>query len=468
MTSSTPAHPSYLASKSRRLALKLLTAGLLVFGGYAIARGLLERRLDAVVRALDDREPGWRLDDLQRQRAPVHDSDNAGLIVQALAERLPNRFMQHFYVQTSRRGTGPGTDFGAAVKTLPNLAPPDRLTPDQARFLRGALQQTENLARDARALADHRRGRYAIDHGPESSTPSPDGLGIRKVIFLLHHDALLSLHEGRGSDSLRACRAVLVAGRALGDEPSPAHQLLRLECWDEAILLLQRILAQRRPEDSELNDVQRLLETEASEPLAVLLLRGEMAFCHLRFSAVEAGRLSLFASRTSPPVARAFDWLARDAIKLPHAGALDYLAHRLALARQPIAAQASALRQWEKERSDNNLVGADIGAWRSGRLLKVVQNGQLRLRAAAAGVAAERYRARYGYWPNDLSALVPEFLSQVSEDPGVQAQLQCQRLFDGLLIHSGTRDARDVRRRTGPPTPAGSEVGFRLWNANLR
>ena len=126
-------------------------------------------------------------------------------------------------------------------------------------------------------------------------------------------------------------------------------------------------------------------------------------------------------------MAAALDWLARDAIKFPHAGVLAFLARRVAIARQPLALQGAALQQLEQERRTDSMFGADVGNWRSGRLLKVVQSGQLRLRAAATALAVERYRARHHRWPETLTALVPDFLSVVPEDPMRRTMLRQYR-----------------------------------------
>ena len=89
---------SYVGYRLRRLGTLAVAAGILVFGGYRAANRLLDRRLDAAVRAVDESEGAWRLDELQRQRAPVSDSENAARVVQRLAERLPERFTQQFFL----------------------------------------------------------------------------------------------------------------------------------------------------------------------------------------------------------------------------------------------------------------------------------------------------------------------------------------------------------------------------------
>src|SRR5205807_7789998 len=177
----------------------------------------------------------------------------------------------------------------SAVRALAPLAAREPLAADQERILRAALRRAGAAAQQARALAGYNRGRYAIDHGPDRSTPLPEALGIHPLTFLLRHDALLLIHDRQTRDAVAAGRAILVAGRSLGDEPAPAYQVKRLECWDDALSVLERALAQGRAPAEELRATQLLLEAEADEPLAWMLLRGELALCHLRFTALEAG-----------------------------------------------------------------------------------------------------------------------------------------------------------------------------------
>ncbi len=465
----TAARHSYLWVKCWRLSRLAALAALVAFGGYSAAQRLLDRRLHAVTRALDAHEGGWRLEELQRRRATVPDEENAARVVSAVAEALPRRFVQGFYAQSERGAARSGGDYGGAAKSLQTLGPRDKLTLDQAEFLRAALQKSARALAVARRLADYDRGRFQIEHSPSGSAPAPNDLGIRRTVFLLRHDALLSLHEGRPGDGLRACRAVLAAGRALGDEPAPAYQVLRWECWDEALQLLDRALSQAAPPDEDLRRTQRLLETEAAEPLELHLLQSELAFCHLRFSALEAGHVTLFESRYSPPVAQVLDWLARDAVKFPHAGALEYLARRIAVARLPTSDRPAALKNLEQECRADAMLGMALGEWRSGRLLKSAQHGKTRLWTAAAAVAAERYRARHGRWPDTLSDLVPAYLAAAPDDSYTGLPLRYRRHAEGVVVYSVGRDGRDnLGQINASPDAPGSDVGFRLWDAEIR
>lgn len=465
---------TYLGQQLRRLATAVLCLGLFVFGGYRLACSCLDRRLEGVLAAADAATPGWRLEQLQAARAAVPDAENAALVVQRLARGLPDKFLQTFFVGTTFALQGDPLGRSSAARSLPPLQVRESLLPEQEKALRAALKPYAASAEAARLLVGYQRGRYAIEHGPDVSTPAPAALGLYQVVFLLRHDALLAVHDGRTRDALTNSRAILVAGRSLGDEPAPTYQVKRLECWDDALNVLERALAHGRAAAEDLEAVQPLLEAEADEPLAWMLLSGELAMCHLRFSALEAGELHLFASRYgrsrySPPIAPLFDWLARDAIKVSHAGVVDYLSHRAAAARLPEPQQTIALRQLERSSSAEPMTGGWLGEWRSRRLLRFVRRGQLRLRTAAVALAAQRYRLRHGTWPETLQALAPDYVAAIPDDPHGEGPLRYVRLADGVVIYSIGRDGRDNggRVHAQPDTP-GSDIGFRLWDDSVR
>jgi hypothetical protein len=457
---------SYLAYQLRRAARFAAVLGLVVLAGRAALYHWTDQRLRTVVAALDAEEGAWRLEDLQRQRAVVPDADNAALVVQAAARLLAPLPAT---VQGSQRGAARNRmDEGKVFAAVPPQQP---LHDAQAEYLRTALKRAGKAVALARTLPEYRQGRFEIKHGSNSSEPTAEQLGIRKVVLLLREAALLAIHENETGAALCDCRAVLAAGRALGDEPAPLYQVQRLECWDEALALLERALAQGRPVDADLRAVQQLLETEAAEPLVPRVLRGERALCHFRFSALEAGELTLFTSARGddPPLAPALDWLAGQIVRFPHPGVLEYLSRRLAVAQLPPAAQPAALAQLGQDSHAEPTFGTLLGESRSRRLTLYFQHGQVRLHCAAAAAAAARYRERHGRWPESLAALVPEYLAQVPSDPFAEAPLIYRRLADGMVIYSVGRDGRDSGGKiNAPPESLDGDIGFRLWEAEGR
>jgi hypothetical protein len=103
-----------------------------------------------------------------------------------------------------------------------------------------------------------------------------------------------------------------------------------------------------------------------------------------------------------------------------------------------------------------------------------IEVGSLRehasLRCAVAALAAERYRRRYGRWPDQLSALVPEFLSAVPLDPFDGAPLRPRRTDDGLVIYSLGADRQDNGGSINRDDVGvdGTDLGLRVWDVGKR
>ncbi len=80
---------------------------------------------------------------------------------------------------------------------------------------------------------------------------------------------------------------------------------------------------------------------------------------------------------------------------------------------------------------------------------------QAQLRCAAAALAVERYRLKYGKWPEGLSDLKDEFVREVPTDPFDGQPLRYRKDDQGVLVYS-----------VWPDDKAG--ITFRLWDVDKR
>ena len=110
---------SYLRYKVRRLVGLLLALAGVTVGGHALVRHFLDQHLETAIRAVDARTHGWRLEDLQHNRAPVPETDNAAPVVRAVVEQLPQGFPQQLFAGTSLppQGDPLGRTGGARART---------------------------------------------------------------------------------------------------------------------------------------------------------------------------------------------------------------------------------------------------------------------------------------------------------------------------------------------------------------
>jgi hypothetical protein len=92
------------------------------------------------------------------------------------------------------------------------------------------------------------------------------------------------------------------------------------------------------------------------------------------------------------------------------------------------------------------------------------------LAAAAAALAAERFRRDAGRWPESLAEMVPGYLNNVPTDPFDLRPLRYQRLSDGVLIHAVGWDGSvdGVAVHVPYNNQHLSDVGVRLWDVAHR
>ena len=119
--------------------------------------------------------------------------------------------------------------------------------------------------------------------------PYPCSQEAHSIGKLLGHDIDLRAQEGDADDALISCRALVNAGRAIGDEPQFWSQLVRWTLQLHAIQKMERTLAQGEPTEETLEALQRLLADEDRHPGTLIALRGERAGADLVLESLQKG-----------------------------------------------------------------------------------------------------------------------------------------------------------------------------------
>ena len=159
---------------------------------------------------------------------------------------------------------------------------------------------------------------------------------------LLATDARLRAQRGDVDGVCESCRAILNAGRSLGDDPFLISTLVRVACRMLAMRELERVLAQGEPSDDQLAVLARAIDDELPEPLLLYGLRGDRATFHEVSAKIEAGEVSLDGlagdgTDTGPP--KGWDHVSNlwaiPRVRQGHAEILDYLTEGVELAKLP-------------------------------------------------------------------------------------------------------------------------------------
>jgi hypothetical protein len=437
--------------------LFLGAAGSIVYDFLASDRALQNALAEA-----DRLDPGWSFPELEAARAVIPDAENAALRVLAARQLLPLRPWLPFLTRPWNEGS------------LGDLPPPALLDEEQAPTLRTELEQVAAALALARQVAELPRGRYTVAWASDyvgTLLPHVDAAGM--VARLLSLDALLRAHDGAQEEALVSCRAALNTGRSLGDEPTVGSQLTRTRLVGLALRTLERVLAQGEGPAAALEAVQRLLETESEEPLALIAARAERAGVHAHLYVVRTGAFNraAYGLRSSALGPQVDDVLDRARARASHGAFLRYLTEWVEIAKLPPEQQHDRLQQLGK--ADLELPVLLASMTEGGDCRRTAASFHLalaQLRCGLTAVAVERYRLEHGRWPDTLAALVPRFLGAVPADPYDGASLRFRRLHNGVVIYALGPDRKDDGGhldRDSPKAP-GTDLGFQLWDVEHR
>src|SRR5262249_32783658 len=147
------------------------------------------------------------------------------------------------------------------------------------------------------------------------------------------YDATLWAHDGKPDEALRSVRAMVNAGRSVGDEPMAVSQLVRIACRGRATAALERVLAQTEPPPAALAGLRSALPEEGRYELLLISLRGERGGGNRAIEALEEGIAA--AGSGTAPLDGILNRMSRDEIKRQHSEYLRWMNQAVEAARLP-------------------------------------------------------------------------------------------------------------------------------------
>jgi hypothetical protein len=439
----------------RALAAALFVGSILTWIGYEfISRRTAEDRYRAAVAEADRLDPGWRDGITTTDLGPIPDDQNSASLVVSSYEQIPPDWE-------------PSQGNWWLLKIDPARAVPAEM---MAELRQRRDQAKEGLAL-ARALADRPRGRFPPQPLEVPRSRPMASRQVQMVSRLLYLDGLVRIEEG---DLLRAAanvKAMIHAGRAIGDQPHWAFQVARMRAIDTALLTLERLLAHGELPEPVLADLQKLLESEVLHPLALISWRGDRAAVDKLFEDVRTGRTAA-ASLFEP----SDGWLAvlytMRAIRENQARLLEMNNRMVELAKLPIEQQGTAInevnsayfRSWDNAGFLERFYLLPFREHARGSAGNFQSNHHASVGVAILALASERFRLAQGRWPKSAAELVPAYLSALPCDPYTGAALHFKPDQERLVLYSNGFDAKDdsgLWVRGGWPG-AGKDTGFIL------
>jgi hypothetical protein len=471
-----PAPPDATARKRRRrIVLFGVLGGVLLLSAaaayYWLRAAKVERELAEAIAEADALDPGWRLEELEANRKPVPDGQNAAPIVTRLAG---NAFA------TLNRGTN-RLELWTIHDEVSKLSPAVALTERQTADLRRALLLVGPIVTEARKLAKLPHGRFPCNVKPALNwtVANVDHVGV--TIWFLSDDAIFRIQDGDPEGAWTSCQAALNAARSLGDEPVQLVQRLRAIDAAQAIRLMERTLAYGEVPIERVAETQALLHEESLHPGLLITLRSSRAFVHHSCVLLQTRQASLAeAKRTAQRLAagaagpsnrladEVIGILHRGEVEPAHAWLLRYLSQAVEIAKRPEHEVEPALKELEQTLAD----APDLARQLAPKLTSFdFRRGVALARCAMAGLAIERYRLLRAAWPATLDELVAEkLLPAVPADPYNGKPLRYRRTLNGVVVFSvGPRgDGDGAALDNHPATSDADRAEFRLWNGTQR
>jgi ABC-type transport system involved in multi-copper enzyme maturation permease subunit len=447
-----------------RTAVVLVPLGLLV-GEYVRLDGKASHDLRDTIAEVERLDPDWQLEALEAARQGVPAEQNSALQVLQAAALVPSDWWKM-----------------QPELLFDKLSPDRQLNADQQAVLRKGMTLVGAALTEARRLADMPHGRYPLLVKEKAPQAIVYGHGQEPFVVggVLGHDADLRSQDGDADGALASCRALLNAGRSIGDEPQLFAQLMRRTLRLSTVLKMERALAQGEPTEATLEPLQRLLTDEDRFPLLLIALRGERAGMDRMLASMQEGsndQPHFFEIQRGPAAVAPFP--QGEELRLLASGSLkDQRGDMLRLFTECVEAA-----RLPPDQMDARITGlatkARPGAGRPPAVWSFVLNpaqSQQYLqtlalgRAGIAALATERYRRQFGQWPHTLDALVPAFLAEVPADPYDGKPLRYRRVTNGVVLYSVGADLTDNGGKLDRQSRVGGgvDVGVQLWDVDQR
>ena len=418
--------------------------------------------LEKIIAELDQKEPGWRIEELEAKRKILKPEENSALVISESYKLLANQEQKKTLWELGKL-----PDI-AAIKSSPQQL----LTPPSINLIKTTLGAFQPSLVESRKVANLPQGRFKITYAPNIAntilTPL-DGTGA--ITELLAMDAFIQAQDGKSQQAMESTQAIFNIARSVGEIPFFTTYQVRVRICGQSIRMLERTIALGEPSKDSLSQFQSLLENEASFPMFLAIAKANRADNYATLSYLKKDKdiiktlQKYFDLKTDEATAtklvleepNILSWL------------LKYTTSLVAIANLPHQDQQKAVTELALKLNEKpNLRKifppfiVNIGI-ESNRYLAM-------LNCAITGLAIERYRITNGKWPRKLDELVPEYLAKLPTDPFNGEPLLVGTILGGLVIYSVGPDLQDNNGLIDDSNSnkEGTDIGFRLWEVPMR
>jgi hypothetical protein len=425
---------------------------------FFYSQKMAQTALDEAMAEADRLDPGWRLEDLDRDRSTVPLEQNAAVPINAAATKA------------SATNLGLSNDDSKIISETP---PQHQLDPEINGKLRQVMDRFMEAEATARKAANLKTGWFPHQWTPNLIGTLVPHIEIEEVEGLglqLGYLAMLQSQDGKHEDAWQASLTLLSLPRSFGQDPFLYTALVRMGMRPMAVSSFERCLAQGTVSEAQLADAQQRLAEEAKEPIFLYGARAERATLHAMMTNLEMGRIK-FTDIFSPEDASVFEWQYRIpglSLKKDHAWMLRHLNEAVEYAKLPPTEMRAKMQELDQRSKDRPAILTPYLMPKLASISERAVRGQVLLDCAIAGIGVERFRLQHGRWPDTLDEVVSaKLLDKVPTDWFDGKPLRYRKTTDGVVVYSISQkgnyagDALDTGKTFDPRF---DRVEFRLWD----
>ncbi|MBY0326455.1 hypothetical protein EBS67_02275 [bacterium] len=420
--------------------------------------------LEKIIAELDQKEPGWRIEELEAKRKVLTPEENSALVISESYKLLGN-----FEQRKPLWELGKLPDI-AAIKSSPQQL----LTPPSINLIKTTLGAFQPSLDEAKKVAKLPEGRFEITYAPNIANTILTPLDTtRPVAELLAMDAFIEAQDGKSQQAMESTQAIFNIARSIREIPFIISFGVQIEICAQSIRMLERTIALGEPSKDSLSQFQSLVENEASFPMFLYIAKANRAVNYAILSALKKDKDIIKTLQKDLDLKADEATATKLVLEEPNilSWLLKYSNSLVAIANLPIQDQKKiatelTLKLNEKPNLRKLLTGDPKNMW-------IYTNRNLAsLNCAITGLAMERYRITNGKWPRKLEELVPEYLAKLPTDPFNGEPLLVGTILGGLVIYSVGPDLQDnnglIDNSYSLSVKEGTDIGFRLWEVPMR
>ena len=427
------------------------------------AANVSDPELEKIIAELDQKEPGWRIEELEAKRKVLTPEENSALVISESYKLLGN-----FEQKKPLWELGKLPDI-AAIKSSPQQL----LTPPSINLIKTTLGAFQPSLDEAKKVAKLPEGRFEITYAPNIANTILSPLDATGAITdLLTIDAFIQAQDGKSQQAMESTRAIFNIARSVGEIPFPISYQVRGRICAQSIRMLERTIALGEPSKDSLSQFQSLLENEASFPMFLHIAKANRASNYAVLSSLKKDKdmiknlKGIFDLKDDEAIATKLvleeptilSWL------------LKYSNSLVAIANLPQQDQQKAVTELALKLNEKNMLFVKLFTSPPKKIWETSHSNLAILNCAITSLAMERYRITNGKWPRKLDELVPEYLAKLPTDPFNGEPLLVGTIPGGLVIYSVGPDLQDNNGLVDDlnPLKEGTDIGFRLWEVPMR